>query len=86
MNLLDSHPSDYRRWLMDPVVPEGEGEAKPLSIAYPEKLVERIDKIAKETGNTRSDTIRHLLRWGCSAYEKGRSEEAALTKRSRKAS
>lgn len=78
-NLLQAHPSDWRRWLLNPVVPEGEGEAKPLSIAFPEKMIERIDRIAKETGNSRSDTVRHLLRWAMDAYDKGNEQEAALT-------
>lgn len=73
--LLDTHPSEWRRWLLSPVVPKGEGEAKPLSIAFPEKMLERIDKIASETDNSRSETIRHLLRWAMEAYEKGRAEE-----------
>lgn len=54
---------------MQPIVPKGEGEVKPLSIAFPKSLLTRIDKVAKETNNNRSDTIRHLLRWALDAYE-----------------
>jgi hypothetical protein len=86
-NLLETHPSEWRRWLLDPVVPEGEGDAKPLSIAYPEKMLERIDKVAHETHNSRSETIRHLLRWALNAYDKGRAAESGLEqKKSKKAS
>lgn len=88
-NLLDEHPSDWRRWLLNPVVPEGEGEQKPLSIGIPEKMLESLDQIAEETSNTRADAVRHLLRWAISAYRKGRAveeEQTNLVKRGKKAS
>ena len=55
---------------MQPIVPKGEGGVKPLSIAFPKQLLVRIDRVAKETNNNRSDTIRHLLRWALDAYDK----------------
>lgn len=56
------------------VVPEGEGPlSQAITVRLPKKLLERIEKCAKETANNRSDTILHLLRWGVSAYEKGKS-------------
>lgn len=72
------HPSDWRRYLLQPIVPKGEGGVKPLSIAFPKALLTRIDKVSKETNNSRSDTIRHLLRWALDAYDKGRSAESSL--------
>ena len=68
---------------MKPVVPEGEGVAKPLSLRVPEKLIERIDAVAKATGNPRTDTIMHLLRWALDEYARQRAEETE-EKRSRK--
>lgn len=63
------HPINWRNWLVQPIVPKGEGEVKPLSIAFPKALLTRIDRVAKETNNNRSDTIRHLLRWALDAYD-----------------
>lgn len=62
---------------MRPVVPEGEGETTvQIGVRTPEKLLERIDRCAKETGNDRTATVLHLLRWALSQYEKERAEEA----------
>lgn len=59
------------------IIPKGEhSEARPLSVSFPKSLLTRIDKVARETRNNRSDTIRHLLRWALSAYEKSREQEA----------
>lgn len=69
MMLPSWHPTNWRNWLVQPIVPKGEGEVKPLSIAFPKALLARIDKVAKETNNNRSDTIRHLLRWALDAYD-----------------
>lgn len=68
---------------MKPVVPEGEGVARPLSLRVPERLIERIDAVAKATGNPRTDTIMHLLRWALDEYGRQRAEESE-EKRSRK--
>jgi metal-responsive CopG/Arc/MetJ family transcriptional regulator len=53
------------------VVPEGEGPlSEAITIRMPKKMLERIEKAAKETENNRSDTILHLLRWAMAQYEK----------------
>ena len=87
MNALARLPlggeGEWRRRLVKPVVPEGEGVAKPLSLRVPEKLIERIDAVAKATGNPRTDTIMHLLRWALDEYARQRAEETE-EKRSRK--
>lgn len=55
----------------DEVVPEGEGPlSEAVSVRLPKKLLERVEKCAKETENNRSDAILHLLRWALGAYEK----------------
>ena len=73
---MDHHPADWRHWMVDPIIPPGErGETRPLSIAFPKAMLQRIDKIAKDTHNNRSDTIRYLLRWALEAYEKSRAAE-----------
>lgn len=64
--------------LVSPVVPEGEGVGYPLSMRYPKGLLKRIDKVAKETGNTRTDTILHMLRWALAEVDRQRAEEAKL--------
>lgn len=66
---------------MRPVVPEGEGVAKPLSLRVPERLIERIDAVAKATGNPRTDTIMHLLRWALDEYDRQRAEEKSSPRR-----
>lgn len=60
---------DWRKHLVEKVVPEGEGIGHPLSVRYPEKLLARIDACAEETGNSRTDAILHLLRWALDRYE-----------------
>ena len=54
-----------------------------MSLRVPERLIERIDAVAKATGNPRTDTIMHLLRWALDEYARQRAEEAE-EKRSRK--
>lgn len=66
---------------MDPVVPDGEGEGIPLSIRYPKKLLERVDSCAKGTGNNRTETIMHLLRWALTKYEGEREQESRSGKK-----
>lgn len=61
---------------MRPVIPEGEGPSTPLSIRFPEKLIARLDVVAKSTGNSRTEVILHLCRWGLDEYERQREEEA----------
>lgn len=52
------------------VVPSGEGPASAaITFRLPKKLLERVDRCAKETQNNRTDTIQHLLRWALSRYE-----------------
>lgn len=55
---------------LDNVVPEGEGKAsEAVTLRLPKKLLERVEKCAKETDNNRTDAILHLLRWALSQYE-----------------
>jgi metal-responsive CopG/Arc/MetJ family transcriptional regulator len=44
-------------------------------LRFPEKLLVRIDKCAKATGNSRTDTVLHLIRWALEEYEKERGAE-----------
>lgn len=73
--------SDWRRRLVKPVVPAGEGVAKPLSLRVPEKLISRIDAVAKETGNARTETLLHLVRWALDEYDRQRAEEREAGKK-----
>lgn len=71
---------DWRKYLVDPIIPRGdEGTTKPLSIAFPSAMLARLDKLAKQTNNTRSAVIKHLLRWALDAYDKLREEEKMKT-------
>lgn len=77
-DVLKRHPhlEDWRKQLVDPIIPHGtEGHTKPLSIAFPEDMLARIDRIKKATNNSRSAVIKHLLRWALDAYDKLREEE-----------
>lgn len=54
----------------DDVVPEGEGpSSEAITLRLPKKLLERVERCAKETQNTRTDAVQHLLRWALSQYE-----------------
>lgn len=56
----------------DDVVPEGEGPlSQAMTVRLPKKLLERVERCAKETNNNRSDTVLHLLRWALRQYESG---------------
>ena len=74
---VDALNTEWRRWLVEPVIPEGEGPGKPLSLRVPEQLLKRIDVVAKETRNSRTDAVLHLLRWALSKYESEREAERA---------
>lgn len=60
--------------LMSDLVPEGEGNKKPVPVGIPEKLLLRLDACARATGNSRTDVILKLLRHGLTQWE---SEHAA---------
>lgn len=54
----------------DEVVPEGEGKAsEAVTVRLPKKLLERVERCAKETQNTRTDAMLHLMRWALNQYE-----------------
>lgn len=62
---------------MDTIIPKGEHgkPTKPLSIRFRDDMLKRIDRVARETDNTRTDAIMHLLNWALTAYEKQRAGE-----------
>lgn len=62
------------------IVPEGDGDSSPLSIRYPSALVKRIDAIAKQTKNTRTDTIIYLLKWAVATQEAQTRDEQGAAK------
>jgi hypothetical protein len=68
--------TDWRRWLVKPIIPEGEKLEKPLSVAFSKEMLKDLDRIGDATNNSRADTIRHLLRWAIAAYDKAQEEEA----------
>lgn len=74
---MDAMPleTEWRRWLVEPVVPPGEGPNLPLSMRVPEQIMKDVEKIAKETGNSRTDAILHLLRWAIAKYKAERVAE-----------
>lgn len=52
------------------IVPvKNEGELTQVGFRLPTSLVERIDKVAKETGNSRTEVVTHLLAWALGEYE-----------------
>lgn len=54
----------------DEVVPDGEGKAsEAITLRLPSKLLARVEKCAKETANTRTDAMLHLMRWALNQYE-----------------
>lgn len=73
----------WRDALVRPVVPEGEGPTSPLSIRFPKKVIERLDEVAKATGNDRSTVILHLVRWGLEEFDRQRLDEERRRKNER---
>lgn len=72
---------NWRHALVHPIIPGGEGETTPVSARISLKLLKEIDAIAKETTNSRTDTILHMLRWAVSEYRRQRETEQADAKR-----
>lgn len=66
---------------MRPVIPDGEGPTTPLSIRFPQKLIEQLDAVAEATNNSRSEVVLHLVRWGLEEYERQRAEEQTASKK-----
>lgn len=62
------------------IVPMGEGRAKPLSIAIPREMVQRIDRIREELGLTRSKVVRRLLRFSLNDYEAPKRKKQHLAR------
>lgn len=52
-----------------------------MSLRVPKKLTERIDAVAKATGNPRTETLLHLVRWALDEYDRQRAEEAERPKK-----
>lgn len=62
----------------NPIVPQGEGpSAGPISLRVPKGLMKRIEKIAADTRNSRSEAMIKLLRYACDLYDKSIDDEAA---------
>lgn len=59
---------------MSSVIPEkeDEGDLVPTSVRIPKKILERIDKAAEETGNSRNEAILYLFRWALRQHESER--------------
>lgn len=72
---------NWREVLVRPVIPDGEGPTTPLSIRFPERLIEQLDKVAAATSNTRSEVVLHLVRWGLEEYERQRNDEREAAKK-----
>jgi hypothetical protein len=47
-----------------------------MSIRLPEVLKKRIERMARETKNSKHDTVLHMLRWAADSYDKAREAEA----------
>ncbi len=62
---------------MSGLVPDGEGNKRPIPVGIPEKLLARLDVCAKATGNSRTDVILSLLRHALSQWETEQSNGKA---------
>ncbi len=69
--------TNWRQVLVKPVIPPGEGPTRPLSIRFPDALLKRVDAAAKTSGNDRSTTVLHLVRWALDEYDRQRAAEKA---------
>ncbi len=55
-------PMDKAR--LQEIVPEGEGPlSQAITMRFPKKLLEFVDRLAKETQNTRTETVLAMVRW-----------------------
>lgn len=62
------------------IIPAGEEVGEPISWRPTKQLLKRLDAAAKATGNNRSDTISHLVRWALGEFEHQQEEERAAAK------
>jgi hypothetical protein len=69
------HPSDWRRYLLNPIVPQGEGPTEVVHLRVPKAVLADVDAIAKATDNPRSETLLHMIRWARDAYKAGVASE-----------
>lgn len=53
----------------------GDREDKTRSYRWPRRIIERVDKIARETMNEPSDALFYLVEWACDEYEMQREKE-----------
>lgn len=60
MKVVTNSASEVR---LSQILPPAEGPSEQISVRIPKLLLERIEKIAKDTEHHRSDVIVHFLRW-----------------------
>lgn len=53
----------------------GDRENKTRSYRWPKRLIERVDRIAKETMNDPTEALFHLVQWACEEYDHQRESE-----------
>lgn len=66
---------NWREALVSPVVPPSEGPSRVLSLRVPQRVLERVDAVAEDTGHDRTATVLHLLRWALDEYDRQRATE-----------
>ena len=59
------------------LIPQGWGERedKPRSTRWPQSLMTRVEKIAKESGHDYTTALFHLVKWACDEYDRQREQE-----------
>lgn len=64
-------------WRKAMLIPQGWGEReeKPRSTRWPRGLMERVEKIANETGHDYTTALFHLVTWALDEYDRQRAEE-----------
>lgn len=71
-----SKPPRQENWVPQHIVPEGEGKlSEAVTVRLPKTLLEFIELAADASGNNRSDTILHMLRWAKREIEKSKGKK-----------
>jgi len=59
------------------LIPQGWGERedKPRSTRWPRALMQRVERVAKESGHDYTTALFHLLKWALDEYDAQRTAE-----------
>lgn len=70
-------PQRRTHWRAAMLIPQGWGERedKPRSTRWPRALMQRVERVAKESGHDYTTALFHLLKWALDEYDAQRAGE-----------